>query len=138
MSSANERLLHEYFADVWLAGDPEAAAGYLHPAYHRHLSPTLPTIDRAEQIARLRGFRESFPDITLEIERVTSSEDAVGFVSRMRGTHLGEFAGIAPTGTRVNVLLVDMIRIKEGQFIEQWGGPDVLDLLRQIGASVPG
>ena len=137
MPDANEQLLQDYFADVWLAGDPEAAAKYLHPGYHRHVSPTLPTLDRAEQIARLRGFRESFPDITVEVERVTTSADSVGFVSRMRGTHLGEFAGISPTGIKINVILVDMIRIKDGLFIEQWGGPDVYDLLRQIGA-VPG
>ena len=52
----------------------------------------------------------------------------------MRGTHLGIFQGIQPTGRRVTVLLVDVIRFEDGNFIEHWGGPDLFDLLKQIGA----
>jgi predicted ester cyclase len=34
----------------------------------------------------------------------------------------------------VTVNLVDMVRIEDGRFVEQWGGPDMLDLARQLGA----
>ena len=54
----------------------------------------------------------------------------------MRGTHQGEFLGIAPTGKEVTVSLPDMVRIENGKFVEQWGGPDLFDLIRQLGASV--
>jgi hypothetical protein len=36
----------------------------------------------------------------------------------------------------VEVRLLDMIRVENGMFVEQWGGPDLLDLLQQLGASV--
>jgi predicted ester cyclase len=52
----------------------------------------------------------------------------------MCGTHHGELMGIAPTGKQVTVGLVDMIRVEDGKFVEQWGGPDLFDLLRQLGA----
>jgi predicted ester cyclase len=44
--------------------------------------------------------------------------------------------GIAPTGKPIKVGLVDVIHIENGQFVEQWGGPDLLDLVQQLGAAI--
>jgi predicted ester cyclase len=55
----------------------------------------------------------------------------------MRGTHRGEFFGIAATDKRVEFGLLDVIRIEDGKFIEQWGGPNMYDLLRQLDAVIP-
>jgi predicted ester cyclase len=48
----------------------------------------------------------------------------------LRGTHLGEIAGLSPTGKDVAVTVVDLICVENGQFTEGWGGPDVFDLVR--------
>jgi predicted ester cyclase len=53
----------------------------------------------------------------------------------MSGTHRGSFQGIQPTGKMITVSLVDIIRVENGKFVEHWGGPDLYDLLRQLGAS---
>ena len=42
----------------------------------------------------------------------------------MRGTHLGEFQGIAPTGKGVEVKAIDMFRISGGKIVEHWGHAD--------------
>jgi hypothetical protein len=34
------------------------------------------------------------------------------------------------------VPLLDGLRIEDGLFVEQWGGPDMFDLVRQLGATV--
>jgi predicted ester cyclase len=54
----------------------------------------------------------------------------------MRGTHQGSFRDIAPTGRPITVTVLDIVRIEDGAFAEQWGGPDLLDLLLQLGAVV--
>jgi len=36
----------------------------------------------------------------------------------------------------VTVGLVDVIHIENGKFVEQWGGPDLLDLVQQLGAEI--
>jgi predicted ester cyclase len=92
-------------------------------------------LDVDSQIERLVGFREAFPDVTIAVEDLIVEADRVAFRSTMRGTHLGEFAGIQPTGRQVTVALMDLIRIEDGRFAEQWGGPDLFDLLRQLGVS---
>ena len=104
--------------------------------FQRHTSPNAEPLDRNAQIERLKGFRAAFPDITIEVEDVVESGDLIAFRSTMRGTHLGEFLGIPASGRQVTVGLLDLVRVADGEFIEQWGGPDMLDLLRQLGATV--
>lgn len=137
MSADDSRaLLERYVHDVWDEGDPEAVERFLAPGYRRHASPTAAPIDLAGQVERLKGFRRAFPDITIEVEDIIAGEDRVAFRSTMRGTHQGDLLGIPPTGRSVTVPLLDVLRIEDGLFVEQWGGPDMFDLVRQLGATV--
>jgi steroid delta-isomerase-like uncharacterized protein len=131
----NEALLRSYMNAVWNAGNPDAAEQYLAPDFRRHTSATATPLDVMGQLQRLHGFRDAFPDAAITIEDVIAAPDRVAFRSTLRGTHLGTFLGIAPTGREVLVGLVDIIRIENGRFVEQWGGPDLFDLMRQLGAA---
>ena len=133
-ADANRALLERYMARVWEEGDLSALPEFLHPDYRRHLGPTRGSLDLEGQIERLKGFREAFPDITITVEDVIVDGDRIAFRSTMTGTHGGVFAGVPATGRRVTVGLVDVIRVVEGRFIEQWGGPDMADLMSQISA----
>ncbi len=137
MSAAeNEALLEGYLREVWSEGDPDAIERYVAPHYKRHMSPRSDPLDPAQQVERIKGIRAAFPDVTIVAEDVVAGDDAIAFRSTMRGTHRGEILGIAPTGRTVEVGLVDFIRIEDGRFAEQWGGPDMLDLARQLGATI--
>ena len=129
----NRKLLDRYIAEVWGEGDPEAVLRFAADDFKRHTAPGSAPLDRDAQIERLKGIRAAFPDITIEVEDVVGEGDKLVFRSTMRGTHQGEFLGIAPTGRTVVVGLLDLVRVEDGRFAEQWGGPDMLDLLRQIG-----
>lgn len=129
---ANKQLLARYVREVWDEGDLEALERFLSPDFKRHVSPTLPPLDRNGQIQRLRGFRSAFPDITLEVEDVVTGDDRVAFRSTIRGTHSGPLAGMAATENQITLALVDIVRIEDGLFAEQWGGPDMADLFRQL------
>lgn len=130
-----KQLLYRYVAEVWDNGNLEALREFLTPDYRRHVSPTLPPLDLEAQVKRLAGFRRAFPDITLTVEEVIAEGDRIAFRSTVNGTHHGELAGLAPTGTHITVGLVDIIRVEEGRFAEQWGGPNMADMFRQLGAT---
>jgi len=68
--------------------------------------------------------REGFPDLTISIEDVMAEGDRVTARVTMRGTHRGEFQGIAPTGKGVEVRAIDIFRIREGKIVEHWGHAD--------------
>src|SRR5688572_21750196 len=132
-TEANKLLLRRYIEDVWHSGN---LAALVAADYRRHVSPTAPPLTLDGQKQRLAGFRSAFPDIALTLEDVLAEGNRVVFRSTIRGTHEGAFQGIAPTGTRVTVGLLDMVHIQNDRIVEQWGGPDLLDLLRQLGATV--
>jgi steroid delta-isomerase-like uncharacterized protein len=132
----NRALLRNYVDEVWTRGNVAALDDFLHADYQRHLTATSVPLTLEGQKHLLAGFREAFPDARLTIEDMLAEGDRVAFRSTMRGTHLGTFQGISPTGTAVTASLLDIIRIQDGRFIEQWGGPNLLDLLQQLGAVV--
>jgi predicted ester cyclase len=57
-------------------------------------------------------------------------------VSTVRGTHLGPFMGIAPTGKQVSFMVLWVDRIVDGNIVEHWGIPDFLSLFRQVGVTI--
>ncbi len=44
------------------------------------------------------------------------------------------FQGIAPSGARVRVPYIDIWRVEDGKFVENWVQMDMLGLMQQIGA----
>lgn len=132
-------LVRRYATEVWGGDDPanpEVLRRFLSPSLRRHMSAVAPPLDRDTQIERLQGIKAAFPDITITADDFVAENDKVVMLATLRGTHRGTLMGIPPTGKVVTVTIVDLIRVEDGQFAEQWGGPDVFDMLRQLGATV--
>ena len=77
----------------------------------------------------------AFPDFHWVIEDMIGEGDKVVFRSTFRGTHKGEFAGVAPTGKKIDIILMQISRIVAGRVLEFWHYPDELGLRRQLGAT---
>jgi predicted ester cyclase len=81
-------------------------------------------------------FRESFPDVQMEIvELIAEGEKVVGRF-RCSGTHLGRWRGKPPTGRRFDrVDEVYIYRVHSGRITEAWGIEDNRSRERQLGLS---
>ena len=85
------------------------------------------------------GLRASFPDLSLEIQDAIASEDTVWVRVRGQGTDTGGVAGRPPSGRRIEVDVVDIVRFRDGLMSEHWGVADRLGMLQQVGvAPTPG
>jgi len=80
------------------------------------------------------GLRASFPDLALEIQDVIAGEDTVWVRVRGRGTDTGGVAGRPPSGRRIEVDVIDIVRFRDGLICEHWGVADRLGMLQQVGA----
>jgi predicted ester cyclase len=49
-------------------------------------------------------------------------------------THLGELAGVAPTGNRLTISGITIERFEDGKIVEAWRSMDMLAVMRGIGA----
>lgn len=119
INSASEPLAHELIspnAVFYIPGRPEPLRG---PAGYLSLVGMM---------------RSGFPDIQWSLDDMVAEADAVAARFTMRGTHQGQFMGIPPTGKSIQVQAMNFYRLTDGQFTEEYGQPDMLGLLQQIGA----
>lgn len=89
----------------------------------------------AEQAkARIRAWRQAFPDFHTTIEHMIAEGDWVAFHLRHEGTHLDEFLGLPATGRRVSFRSMVFNQFANGVVVENWGLHDharALDQLRE-------
>lgn len=78
--------------------------------------------------------RSAFPDWFSTAEVLIAEGDRVAEQWTGRGTHKGEFQGIAPTGRQVAVPGFVFYQIQAGKIVEFRGLFDGLSLLHQLGA----
>ncbi len=79
-------------------------------------------------------FCGAFPDVTSTIEDMVAEGDKVAFRVTHRGTHKGDFMGIAPTGNKIEMTNTAIFRIAGGKLAECWPTMDNLRVMQQLGA----
>ena len=131
----NKRVALEYF-DAFVAGDRAWWEQNVAPDFRRH-DPGLPY-----QVIGPPGLQHhhdvllaGVPDLNLHIHTVVAEDDKVLACLRFRGTHTGEFFGIAPTGNPIDVEVFDLFRFEDVRLAEHWAMVDTLGLMRQLGVT---
>jgi predicted ester cyclase len=81
-------------------------------------------------------FRNAFPDLNCTVEEQVAEGEKVVSRWTLRGTHQGEFFGVAGTGNRVEYTGIQIDRFDEesGKIVEERAEFDLLGALRQMGA----
>lgn len=82
-------------------------------------------------------FRSAFPDLQLTVEDQIAKGDKVVSRWTARGTHEGEFRGVAPTGKQVMITGITVQRIAGSRIVEGWTNWDMLGMLVQLGVVPP-
>jgi len=87
-----------------------------------------------EQLKQFVGmFRAAFPDLRVTVDHQFAAADHVVAVITLRGTHQGDFMGIAPTGRTIEVSGIDVVRFENGMAVEHWGVTNDLEMMQQLG-----
>lgn len=135
MSAENETASRRLVEEGWNGGDLGAIEEIVHPEAVYH-DPANPEAGGRSGIRHfVAGYRSAFPDARLTIEDMFSQGDKVVSRWTARGTHRGEFMGLAPTGRPITVTGITIDRYADGRIVEAWGNWDTLGLLRQIDAA---
>ena len=123
---------HAY--DLINAGDLDGFAALLSDDFVEHeAAPGLePT--KAGVLQFFTMYRAGFPDLRFEPEQFLVDGDRVAVYFRVTGTHTGAFMDIPPTGNRVDVHGVDIVRFgDDGVGREHWGVFDAMTMMQQLG-----
>ena len=109
-------------------------ATFRHPRYE---VPALAAVaDGTQAVEGLVGFLlTAFPDFHLEQSALHHADDAVIVECRFGGTHKGDWAGIAPTGNRMEVDAALIFVFEDEDLVCEKVYFDHSTILRQLGAA---
>lgn len=80
----------------------------------------------------LEVLRPAFPDLRVEIYDQVAEGDKVVTRKAFHATHSGPFMGIPATGKIIRFPVIDIVRLRDGKYIEHWGIRDTHSVLQQI------
>jgi serine phosphatase RsbU (regulator of sigma subunit) len=128
----NKAIFRRYVEEVVNQGNLEIAD----EIFDRYLAhqPDGSVLERGpEDVKRFLGeFHTAFPNFHVIIEDQIAEGDKVMTRYRWRGTHGGEFRGIAPTGGEQAINGIGIFRFsQEGKVVESWDSYDQFSLMRQ-------
>jgi len=76
--------------------------------------------------------RTGFPDIRVDILDQIAEDDKVTTRKILRGTHTGEFMGLPASNKQVSIMVIDIIRLNNGKYMEHWGMSNLPDILQEL------
>ncbi|WP_137288864.1 ester cyclase [Natronorubrum halophilum] len=131
----NKALARRMQEDVWNEGNVDAVDDLFTEGFVQH-SPWEPSElrGRAEFKEQIEAFRAAFPDLHGTIDDVIAEGDTVANRFTMHATHRGEFMGVEPTGTEVELVGTIFARVEDGRIAERWVVDHALGFLEQLGA----
>ena len=130
----NKALARRVIEEMFNKGNLDVADELLAPDYVDH-DPSMPEDVRGPEGFKeyVRAYRSAFSDLHIRIEDQIAEGDKVVTRWTGTGTHDGDLAGIAPTGLRVTLPGMEIVRISDGKLVEGWEGYDTMNMMRQLG-----
>jgi steroid delta-isomerase-like uncharacterized protein len=122
-SGKNKTLIRRWLDEVFTRGELDEVDELFTPNYALH-DPSFPhDVHGPKGIKRyVTAYRAAFPDLKVTLEDQLAEADKVVTRWTVRGTHSGEFLGLAPTGDGVTVSGIEFDRIVGGRIDEAWVG----------------
>ena len=134
MFEENKAVVHRLVEDILNAANLGLVDEIISPDFvdHEEFPGLPPGREGLEQAISV--FRNAFPDMRITIEgEMVSEGDRVAFHLIWRGTHRGEFMGIAPTERQVEFTSTDIMRVEGGRLAEHWGSTNTFAMMQQLG-----
>ena len=121
----NKALVRCYFEEVLSKGNVAAIDEFMAPNYVDHSIPSgLPPGTEGLKQATTT-YRTAFPDLKATLDDIFAEGDRVAYRWSTRGTHLGEWLGIPPTGYHMAATGITVFRIAGGKVVEGWTSMDL-------------
>lgn len=134
MKESNKKIVKEYLEKIVNTGNSDSITNYISESYTEKFENKKYHLGIEGAIEHIKGVRKTYPDLEITIDKQIAEGDWVATCYTMRGTHLGEWMGIKPTGKKIEVTGVNIDRIVDGKIIEHSGAANLFNALLEIEA----
>jgi predicted ester cyclase len=76
--------------------------------------------------------RKGFSELNVEILDQIAEKDLVTTRKKIRGKHTGDIFGIPPSNKAIEINVIDIIRLKDGQYSEHWAQSNFDEVIKEI------
>ncbi|MDG4865222.1 ester cyclase [Streptomyces sp. T-3] len=137
-SAGTHRAVAVRLADrLWNHGDLSAVGEHCGPRLRTHLPYVSEAFGASALEQAVVDRRRALPDVRYRTLDVLAEGDLVMLRAEFRGTHLGELAGLPPTGREVCATETTLFRFEGGRVVELWQQSDGLAVMTQLGLIAP-
>jgi steroid delta-isomerase-like uncharacterized protein len=127
-----ETVVNEYFAAL-ARRDVEAMAALWAPDGEEHIAGQVDAVGPEGVRAYFTELFTAFPDFDLTVRSTTSQDDRSAVHWTATGTMAGPLWGVEPTGARVELEGIDLLRVEDGRIVRNDAIPDGMSVARQVG-----
>lgn len=133
VEESNKLLVRRFIDEVYNKGNLAVVDELLDTGFHLpdELPPGPPGREPFKQ--HVVAWRSAFPDFYEVIEDMVAEGDKVVYRWSGQGTHRSEFMGAAPSGRKVILSGIVILRLADGRIEEAWQAYDRLRLFQQLG-----
>jgi len=137
VSKAVAALLHAQIDRVWGRGEVALVDANYADTVVDHMPVAGQPTGREAMKDVVRAFRTAMPDLYMELHSVLTCGDRGVDRWTLTGTHTGSLFGVAPTGRRVSISGIDMVRVAQARIVELWHVEEMLPFAAQLGVELP-
>lgn len=130
-------LLQAQIERVWGRGEVDLVDAMYAPGVVDHMPVPGQPGGREAMKDVVRAFRAALPDLRMDLRQVLVCGDRGVDHWTLTGTHTAALFGVAPTGRRVTISGIDMVRVADGRIAELWHVEEMMQFAAQLGVALP-
>src|SRR5919201_3370731 len=131
-----EQLVKDYF-DALARRDVEGMAALWAPDGQEHIASQVDAVGPNGVREYFTELFTAFPDFALTVQTTVAEDDKVAVHWTATGTMTGPLWGLDPTGARVELEGIDLLRVEGDRLVRNDAVADGMSVARQIGLLPP-
>jgi steroid delta-isomerase-like uncharacterized protein len=133
ITEQNKAIVNRFNKECIEQGDTASFDELLAPDCINHAAPPGASNGPDGMIYFLKQvLKPAFPDLKVLILDQVAEGDRVVSRKELHGTHTGDLMGIPATHKKLVIHVIDIIRLRDGQYAEHWGMSDLHSLMAEL------
>ncbi len=131
-SNDPKQVVLRFNKEVLQNGNEEVFKEIMHPDFINRTPATVS--NKADGVWQniSKVLRPAFPDLQVIIYDQVCEGDKVTTRKAILATHLGEIMGVKATERKVKIDVIDIVRVKDGKYIEHWGINNLYKVVEEL------
>lgn len=126
-------IVRRFNEEVIAAGDRAAFDALMAPDFiNRSAPPGAPNDGESMWNTFDTVLRPALEGLAVSIHDQIAEGDKVITRKTISGRHIGTLLGVEPTGKLVAIEVIDIVRVRDGRYVEHWGINNLSSVLAQL------